>query len=395
MSINPVVLSIPIYFVLIVLEWGVDLMKGNNRYSFRDALGNIGCGITQQLVNLFTKVGVIALYTYIYNNYKLFEVEHTWYWGVVLMILIDFFYYWAHRMSHEINLFWVGHVVHHQSEEYNLSVALRQGTLQTFFTSPFYWPIALLGFDPYWFLYLSAFNLLYQFWIHTEYIGKIGWLEYVLNTPSHHRVHHATDPKYIDKNHGGSLIIWDKMFGTFAEETTHPTYGITVPLNSYNPIYATVQPAVSLWKRVIKTPGITNKFQVLFRSPAWKYENEPEAESAIRKIKVPSNHTLIYSGVWFLIVIGLTANLLFKYANYNVNFILFYMFFLLFTLWNIGNLNDGEKFAKIVERVRISVFCVGLFWVIWFVNLSWIIGLVASVVLFSGLLLLKEKPAPK
>ena len=215
MSINPVVLSIPIYFILIVLEWSVDLYKDKKRYNFRDALGNIGCGITQQLIGLFSKVGVIALYTFIYSNYRLFEIEHTWYWGVVLLLLIDFFYYWAHRMTHEINLFWVGHVVHHQSEAYNFSVALRQGTLQTFFTSSFFWPIAFLGFDPYWFLYLSAFNLLYQFWIHTEYIGKLGWFEYVFNTPSHHRVHHATDSKYIDKNHGGSLIIWDRMFGTF------------------------------------------------------------------------------------------------------------------------------------------------------------------------------------
>ncbi len=392
MSINPVVLSIPIYFILIVLEWSVDLYKDKKRYNFRDALGNIGCGITQQLIGLFSKVGVIALYTFIYSNYRLFEIEHTWYWGVVLLLLIDFFYYWAHRMTHEINLFWVGHVVHHQSEAYNFSVALRQGTLQTFFTSPFFWPIALLGFDPYWFLYLSAFNLLYQFWIHTEYIGKLGWFEYVFNTPSHHRVHHATDSKYIDKNHGGSLIIWDRMFGTFAEETTPPKYGVTVPLKSFNPIYATVQPAMSLWKRVASTSGFVNKLNVLFRSPAFKYENEVEVKELAIEINEPSKNTLIYSGLWFLIVIGLTANLLFNYSNYNLNFILCYVFFLLWSLWNIGSLNDGDKYAITLEWVRIFVLCVGVFWLLWFVNVSWVIGVGISVLLFAGILLLKENP---
>ncbi|MGK0286391.1 MAG: alkylglycerol monooxygenase, partial [Salibacteraceae bacterium] len=350
---------------------GIDLYKGNKRYSFEDALANIGCGITQQIVSLFTKVGVVALYTYIYTNYRLFEMEHTWYWAIVLLILIDFFYYWAHRMTHQVNLFWVGHVVHHQSEEYNLSVALRQGTLQTFFTSPFFWPIAILGFDPYWFVYVSAFNLLYQFWIHTEYIGKMGWFEYVFNTPSHHRVHHATDSKYIDKNHGGSLIIWDRMFGTFAQETTHPTYGITVPLNSFNPLYATIQPAVSLWKRCTQTPEFTNKLQVLFRSPAWKYENEPETPLSLVKQqpKGTTKRVRIYTGIWFLVVMGLAAYLLFNYTQFSGLTTLAFVGTLLFIIWNIGNLNDGLPYGKWVEVIKTIGLVGALVYAVFFLGL--------------------------
>ncbi len=375
MTLNPIVLSIPIYFVLIVLEWSWDLYTGKKHYTFEDALGNIGCGLTQQLTNLLSKVGVVALYTWIYSEYRFFDIEHTWYGAFVLFVLIDFCYYWAHRLSHEVNLFWVGHVVHHQSEEYNFSVALRQGTFQTFFTSPFYWPLALLGFDPYWFLYIGAFVTLYQFWIHTEYIKKMGWFEFVFNTPSHHRVHHATDAQYIDKNHGGTLIIWDRMFGTFIMENEAPTYGITNPLNSFNPVYATLHPVVSLWKRFVQTPGVNNKLQVLFRSPAWKYENEIETTDVTAKPSTngATKKVRIYTGIWFLLVIGLAANLLFNYQNYDLSFNVFYVFGLLFSLWSIGNLNDGLAYAKKVEVLR-SMLVVGvLLWFLWQSNLSGLI----------------------
>ena len=149
---------------------------------------------------------------------------------------------------------------------------------------------------------------------------------------------------------------------------------------------------MSLWKRVVRTSGFVNKLNVLFRSPAFKYENEVEVKELTHKINEPSKNTLIYSGLWFLIVIGLTANLLFNYTNYNLNFILCYVFFVLWSLWNIGSLNDGDKYAITLEWVRIFVLCVGIFWLLWFVNVSWVIGVGISVLLFAGILLLKENP---
>jgi sterol desaturase/sphingolipid hydroxylase (fatty acid hydroxylase superfamily) len=177
---NPIVLSIPIFFLLIGLEVFYDRFYKKRLYRLNDALTNISCGITEQLSGVFAAVFTVGLYHLVFEQYRLFTVPETWYTGLLLFVLVDFFYYWAHRWSHEVNLFWAGHVVHHQSEEYNLSVALRQGAFQKLFTSVVYLPMALLGFSTDWFLVMLAYNTLYQFWIHTQAIGKMGWLEYAL-----------------------------------------------------------------------------------------------------------------------------------------------------------------------------------------------------------------------
>ncbi len=191
MDLNPIILSIPIFFLLIGIELLYSWFAKKKMYRLGDAFGNIGCGIFEQVTGIFVKVLTIGLYSLVYQNFRLFDIPING-WTIFLLFLgVDFTYYWAHRLSHEINLFWVGHVVHHQSEDYNLSVALRQGALQKLFTAPFALPLAFIGFSDEWFLYISAFNTLYQFWIHTEAIGKLGPLEWVLNTPSHHRVQRA------------------------------------------------------------------------------------------------------------------------------------------------------------------------------------------------------------
>ncbi|MDQ2658099.1 MAG: sterol desaturase family protein, partial [Bacteroidota bacterium] len=240
MNINPIVLSIPVFFILIGVELLVERFTHQKLYRLPDAISNISCGITSQLSGLFLKVLGVGVYQLLAERFAMFSLDNTtwWYW-VSLVLLVDFAYYWAHRMSHEVNLFWGGHVVHHQSEEYNLSVALRQSSLQVVWTFAFNLPIAFLGFHTLDFVYIAALNTLYQFWIHTETINRLPrWIEFVFNTPSHHRVHHGRNPKYIDRNHAGSLIIWDRMFGTFQAEEEKPTYGITKPLNSWNAVWA-------------------------------------------------------------------------------------------------------------------------------------------------------------
>lgn len=229
---NLIVLSIPVFFILIGLEVIYDRVKNRHLYRLNDAVSNISCGIFEQITGVFAKVFTVAMYAFVYEQWRFFTVPDTWYSFVLLFLAVDFAYYWAHRKSHEINLLWIGHVVHHQSEEYNLSVTLRQGDLQKIFTSFSYLPIALLGFSPEFFLLIAAINTLYQFWIHTEAIGRLGPLEWVMNTPSHHRVHHGRNPKYIDRNHAGVFIIWDRMFGTFQPEEEHPVYGITTPVHT-------------------------------------------------------------------------------------------------------------------------------------------------------------------
>lgn len=274
MSINPTIIAIPVYFLLIGIELIVHRIKATKSYRLNDALTNINCGITSQVSGAFLKVFSIGLYTYIYEQFRFETIENgvlTW---IIAFIAYDFFYYWAHRMSHQVNLFWGGHSVHHQSEEYNLSVALRQSSTQIIWTSLFYTPMALVGIDPLVLLSVSGFNLLYQFWIHTESIDRLPrWFEAVMNTPSHHRVHHARNPKYIDKNHAGTFIVWDKMFGTFRMEEEKPTYGITKNLNSWNPVWANLVHYSDMISDIRTIPKVSDKVKYIFKKPGWLPES--------------------------------------------------------------------------------------------------------------------------
>jgi len=271
-NVNLIVLSIPVFFGLIAIEVMWDRWRGLGLYRLGDTLANIGCGIMDQSSGLLSKVLTVGAYAAVFHataSWRGWELSgHLAVW-LSAFVLTDFAYYWAHRLSHEVNLLWIGHSVHHQSEDYNLGVALRQSVLQKLLLMWVYWPLAMLGFPPEMFLTSMAINLLYQFWIHTELIDRLGPLEWVLNTPSHHRVHHGRNPEYIDRNHAGVFIIWDRMFGTFQEEIVKPTYGVTRPTDSFNPVYAQWKPVADLWADLQRIPGLLDKLRFLFAPPGW------------------------------------------------------------------------------------------------------------------------------
>lgn len=326
MNVNPIVLSIPIFFLLIGIELAVERLSHRKLYRLPDAIANLSCGITSQLSGLFLRILAIGIYEIIYSNFALFKLPVNWAYWVVLFLLVDLAYYWAHRMSHEINLFWGGHVVHHQSEDYNLSVALRQSSFQVVWTFAFSLPIALLGFETYHFALISAFNTLYQFWIHTETIGKMGWFEYVFNTPSHHRVHHGRDPKYIDKNHAGTLIIWDRMFGTFQREEERPTYGITKPINSWNAVWANFSHYSMMAAELKMIPTWSDRLRYLFKKPGWLpqslggYRPAPVIDRTVyRKYDTPAPVRVnYYVLVQYIICLIVTATFLFKQREFDL-----------------------------------------------------------------------------
>jgi sterol desaturase/sphingolipid hydroxylase (fatty acid hydroxylase superfamily) len=322
MDLNPIILSIPLYFLLIGIELLIERLSHKKIYRLNDALTNISCGITQQLTGIFLKVLGVTVFVVVYQ-YRFFTIPDNAFTFVILIIAADFCYYWAHRMSHEINLFWGGHVVHHQSEDYNFSVALRQGSFQIIWTFAFYLPLALIGFNPTTFVFASALVTVYQFWIHTETIGKLGWFEYVFNTPSHHRVHHGRDPKYIDRNHAGMLIIWDRMFGTFQEEEETPVYGITKPTNSWNPVWVNVAHYVEMWQTLKTIEGFRNKLKYIFYPPGWlpdsmggKLEVPSVERSSYNKYNPDFPPALIpYIFMQYLVILGATAAFLFTYQE--------------------------------------------------------------------------------
>lgn len=361
MNLNPIVLSIPIFFILIGIELVVERLSHRKLYRLPDAIANLSCGITSQLSGLFMRVLAIGVYEVIYSNLAFFTLERNWIYWLALFLLTDFAYYWAHRMSHEINLFWGGHVVHHQSEEYNLSVALRQSSFQVVWTFAFSLPIAFLGFNTLDFALISALNTLYQFWIHTETINKMGWFEYIFNTPSHHRVHHGRNPKYIDKNHAGSLIIWDKMFGTFQPEEERPTYGITKPINSWNAVWANFSHYAEMAKEMKMIPSWSDKIKYMFKKPGWLpdylggYRPAPEVDKRSyhkydTSYPVQLNYYVLFQ---YVICLGVTAFFLFKQAQFTLGEKAIATTLISIWVVNCGVLFENKKWVQYSEWIRI------------------------------------------
>ncbi|MFT4623220.1 MAG: alkylglycerol monooxygenase [Myxococcota bacterium] len=273
MAVDPIALSIPAFFVLIGIEVAVARWRGLRVYRFADAITDLSCGISSQTVGVFTKLLIVLPYLWLYDH-RLLTLEgalgHT-----VAFLGVDVAYYWWHRWTHEVNLGWTTHVVHHQSQDYNLAVALRQSMTSSLSSWPFYLPLAILGVSPWVFGLHIALNTLYQFWIHTELVRSTGPLEWVLNTPSHHRVHHGTNPEYLDKNYAGVLIIWDRLFGTFEREEAAPVYGTVKPLESFNPLWANVWYAWMLVKDSAAAPSAWQAAKVWWAHPGWRPDGLP------------------------------------------------------------------------------------------------------------------------
>ncbi len=381
--INVVKIAIPFFFLLMGIEILFLWKNGKlNYYRFTDTINDLSCGITQQVADIFMKIVLFGIgYNFVYEHWsipKWFNLHYlnpnSWLTWVLLFIAVDFVYYWFHRHSHEIALFWASHVVHHQSEEYNLAVALRQSVFQQFFSWFYYLIFAFAGvpFDM-WFICIGV-NLIYQFWIHTRAIGKLGFLELFMNTPSHHRVHHGKDPKYCDKNHAGVFIIWDKMFGTFQEEHEEPTYGITIPLNSWNPIWANLGSYKSLFQEVGKVKGIKNKLKVLFGKPGWRPE---ELGGPIVPVEIDKSYyqkydtylppsTIYYLLFHFIVVLLFSTQLLelatdFVNTNIEIQFtVISGAFWVLLSLLNLGGIMENKTWAYKSEIFRIISISVGI-----------------------------------
>ncbi|MCJ0743071.1 sterol desaturase family protein [Pedobacter montanisoli] len=395
MKVDYIALSVPIFFILIGVELAYAFYKKLNYYRLNDSLANLSQGIGSQIVGLSMKTILFFGYKYIFEHWRLFDLPHNiWIW-IILFIGVDFFYYWFHRMSHQVNALWAAHIVHHQSEEYNLTVALRQSWFQGWFSWVFYLPLAFIGFDPIMFLTLSSFNTLYQFWIHTRAIKNMGFLEYIINTPSHHRVHHGSNPKYIDKNHAGTLIIWDRMFGTFQKEEEEVYYGITTPLASWNPVWANVHYWVELWQTAQKADGMGDKIRVFIKPPGWfpeklgGFKSAPEIDVVnYRKFDANGTASVVFYVVFqFLIALGTGSVLLFMFAKFGWLTNVLLALFTVSTLLTCGALLEKKRWLNPAEYLR---FILGAFIVYHFMQTGFsnqvvylsVVLLLLSVILF-------------
>jgi len=293
-AMDLIAVAVPFFLLALLLELAIDRFRGTGYYRASDAINSLSAGTLSTTFGYFTRIVPTIIWAYAFEEFGLIDMPLAWFdaspAGLLLwllaMIAWDFCYYWSHRYGHEISILWAAHAVHHQSEDYNLSTALRQTSTGFLFNWIFYLPLFLIGFPPEVLITVNALNLIYQFWVHTQFIGKLGILDRILVTPSNHRVHHAQNAQYIDRNYGGIFVIWDRLFGSFQEELdSDPViFGVRKPLANWNPFWANIQVYAYLWFDAMHTRRWRDKIGIWFRRTGWRPQ-----DVELRYPKVSSN----------------------------------------------------------------------------------------------------------
>ena len=262
------------FAAFILVEWLIWRWRGVRKFDAKDSLANYSLVVMQFWLGVAGKALFIVTALNWVQQRGLKLVPETWWAGVILFLGVDLGYYWFHRLSHRVRFLWAIHESHHSSELMNFSVALRQPPLEPWVDWPFFIALALLGFSAHAILTMYAFNLFYQFFIHTELIGKLPrWVEWWLNTPSHHRVHHGTNPEYVDRNYGGVLVIWDRLFGSFEPEIARVKYGVLHPVTSHNPFFVGFHLWADIVRDVLQPSSLVTKLKMIFAPPGWADEH--------------------------------------------------------------------------------------------------------------------------
>ena len=276
--------AVPMFALTFILEGLVLTRLLKKDYNIKDAATSVFMGVGSAVINLGVKIPVYFGYMWIYEH-RIYTMPNVWWAFVLLFFADDFSFYLHHRGCHQIRLFWAAHVNHHSSTNYNLAVALRQSWGELFHKYIWWVWLPFIGFNPIWIFTMMSISLVYQYILHTELVNKLGPLEWIFNTPSHHRVHHASNTRYLDKNHAGILIIWDRMFGTFLEEKEEEKviYGITTNINTYNPIQIATHEYRALWKDVKHAPGFANKIKYLIMPPGWSHDGSMKTSKELQK----------------------------------------------------------------------------------------------------------------
>jgi len=362
--------AIPGFIFLILTEWLYGLARGRNTYRVADTITSISLGSISRLRGLLFLGFGVWFYSRAADGYHLFDLPDNGP-GIWLFALLayDFSYYWFHRISHEVNLFWAAHVVHHQSEDYNLGTALRQSG-SGLFGFIFYLPWLYIGIPPEILFASGALNLVYQFWVHTQHVYRIGPLEYVLVTPSNHRVHHAQNKIYIDRNYGGILCIWDRMFGTFQDELSEEPciYGIRRPLHSYNPFWANIH---IYWSALLDSWHANrwqDKLRVWFKGPGWRPpgldETQPIEHTALEDFRKfdPSASLPVKAYTFFQFFCTTLAGtgMLIVAKEWNATAVLFATTLIFFSFYLQSAWTEGRAFARLLEWLKLGLVLVAL-----------------------------------
>lgn len=367
--------AIPAFFIFAGLEYYVSRRKNRNVFQFESSVANISVGIAERLLNLFLTASFYNMFQWVHGHYAIWEIPNAWYVWVVLLLATDLVWYWYHRVGHEVNIIWAAHVVHHQSEAFNYTVSARITTAQALVRNVFWCILPLAGFHPDMVMAMLIVHGTYSFFTHTQLVPRLGWLEYVLITPSHHRVHHASNEKYLNKNYGDLFVFWDKMFGTFQAEEEEPVYGLTHPLRSFSFVWQHVHYFAELWYAVRNTRGGWAKLRVLFGPPEMLDQRirpvlEGQLVPPVSDAPLTKRVTHYVVGQLIVTVLGLFVfAFFFKFTSSFDR--LMTSAVIIITLINCGALLQQRKWIYYMEVVRLLLIA-GIF--AWFTQNVWLLG---------------------
>lgn len=352
-----IVFAFPVFLLLIALEFWWDqrqtrLRGSASSFGLSDSLNSLSLGLMSQLTGVLSKFIGLLLYAAVFDLIALFPDAALWKqplgW-LLALVIYDFCYYWLHRGGHRISLLWAAHSVHHQSQYYNLTTALRQTSTGAFFGWIFYLPMAVLGVPPFLFGIVALVDLLYQFWVHTEHVKKLGWFDRVFCSPSNHRVHHAINEGYLDRNYGGILVVWDQLFGTFTPEQETCVYGTRDPLNSWNPLWANTQGYVRLAQTSHQLATWNDKLKLWFKPPGWLPASESALEkpefrtSEVRTFQPPrSTAQHLFASFQYALVVFAGSAFLWLADSFSLTSAAVFCAGLCMSLWVLGRYTEGH-----------------------------------------------------
>jgi len=354
--------AIPGFFLLIAIEFVVAKWRGRVAYHGNDAINSLGLGVMSQIVGVYSKLLSVGIYAWCAQHLTLWQLPaDSWWVWISGLLLYDLLYYWLHRGGHRVGVLWAAHVVHHQSEDYNLSTALRQTSSGVFLGWLFYLPMALLGYPVTVFAIIALIDLLYQFWVHTEQVGRLGWFDRVFCSPSNHRAHHAVNERYLDRNYGGILIVWDRLFGTFVEENDidPPIYGTRSPLRSWNPLWANVEVYWAIAKDAWHAQNRRDKWRVWIKPPGWRPADvearfpKPAFDIGRERFDPPISRALmVYCLIQFALLLAMGVHFLGLAPHAALSTGFAYAAYLVLSMCLLGALMEGRGGALWLECAR-------------------------------------------
>lgn len=368
---NVVLMAVPLYILLILLELAYERWSGRHTYRLADAVTSIDTAVLRVLLEGPLRLLLVIPYAWLYEHARLWTLDPAspWTW-LIGFVAVDFCFYWAHRSLHGYNLLWGAHQPHHSSEDFNLSTALRKGAFQTAFDWPFYLPLALLGLPLPLFLVLLGVQLVYQFWIHSQHIGRLGVLEWFMVTPSNHRVHHGQNDYCIDRNHGGVFIVWDRLFGTFADEAEPVRYGVTTPVRTFDPLRLQFSWWRLLWADAAATRSWWDKLRLWWMPTGWRpadVRERPWPQMGVDKFDCAYPAGLrLYAFIQFVVINALTLVYLasVKQAGWLLPVLLGPL--ILLGCISLGRLFEGRRGWWRLEAVRLALLAaLVLVWGLW------------------------------